>query len=383
MRSRMVQHAWNRCAGTLLLLIAVGCGSSGPDGTAGGNGASGGNGSPDGNGEAPGGADAASNNATRPTTSGGTGAGATEEAGALDAANPSVDAGSSAEGGSPSRDAALDAARDGATAVDASSADGPDADSGAGVCAGGQTFAASNMGSHVPTMDFGWVQFSTRSPNQLVGLDTTLIVPAMPPPSGTLFLWPGIQPDGIGSMDLPINNGVLQSVLTWGPTCAPNAPNNAPYASWWISGQYVNTNLAMTSPEFAMYGGCHGGPGMDVAVGDSLDISMTLSGTDWTQTVTDAQSGKSITYTIDMMGQVQDIGEFVIENAGQNPVTDVTFTQTTLTFATPEAASCQPQFRGANDYFSAPQASVDGMHCCVSKIILRAQGVAATSPDSP
>jgi hypothetical protein len=184
-------------------------------------------------------------------------------------------------------------------------------------------------------------------------------------------------------MDLPINNGVLQPVLTWGPTCAPNAPNGNPYASWWISAQYVNTNLAMTSPEFPMYGGCHGGPGMDASVGDSLNISMTLNGESWTQTVTDAQSGESVSYAIDMMNQIQDIGEFVIEGDSQEPVSDVIFTSTTLTFASSQPTACQPQFRGTNDYFSAPQASVDGLHCCIQKIILRAQGVPATSPDAP
>ena len=108
---------------------------------------------------------------------------------------------------------------------------------------------------------------------------------------------------------------------------------------------------------------------------------MVLNGTDWVQTVTDAQSGKSVNYTIDMMGQVPDRAEFSIEE--YLPTTDVIFTSTTLTFSTSQPASCQPYSRGTNDYFSAPQASADGLHCCIDKIILRVQGVAATSPDSP
>ena len=64
------------------------------------------------------------------------------------------------------------------------------------------------------------------------------------------------------------------------------------------------------------------------------------------------------------------------------PVEDVVFTQTVLTFATP-VTSCQPNTRGPNDYFSPPQASSDGLHCCISKVILRAKGVAATTPNTP
>jgi hypothetical protein len=71
------------------------------------------------------------------------------------------------------------------------------------------------------------------------GLHTTMTVPEKPPPSGTLFLWPGLQPLPGGKNYNPIGNGVLQPVLMWSGTCAPTAPSS--YASWWISAQYVNT----------------------------------------------------------------------------------------------------------------------------------------------
>jgi hypothetical protein len=122
---------------------------------------------------------------------------------------------------------------------------------------------------------------------------------------------------------------------------------------------------------------------MDVEVGDSLDIAMTLSGENWLQTVTDARSEQSVSYTIAMLGQAQNTAEFVIEQDSASPVSDVIFTSIQLTFASPQPSSCQPVARGTNDYFSAPQASSDGLHCCIAKVILRAEGVAATSADSP
>lgn len=65
------------------------------------------------------------------------------------------------------------------------------------------------------------------------------------------------------------------------------------------------------------------------------------------------------------------------------PVTDVIFTSTVITFAAPSAESCQPSQRGMTDYFSAPQSSPDGTKCCISRIVLRAQGVAPTSQNGP
>ena len=130
-------------------------------------------------------------------------------------------------------------------------------------CAGGTTGKASDAtgAMSTPVNGYGDVEFDISTQTQIVGLHTTLTVPAKPPASGTLFLWPGLQPLPGGKNYDPIGNGVLQPVLTWGGTCAPTAPNS--YASWWISAQYVNTYGTDQG-----YTGCHGGQGMDVAVGD-------------------------------------------------------------------------------------------------------------------
>ncbi|MBN1654748.1 MAG: hypothetical protein JXA30_13335 [Deltaproteobacteria bacterium] len=49
----------------------------------------------------------------------------------------------------------------------------------------------------------------------------------------------------------------------------------------------------------------------------------------------------------------------------------------------PEPEACVPGTQGVDDYFSPPRVSSDGKTCCFSKIILRAKGIAATSPNTP
>lgn len=300
---------------------------------------------------------------------------------------------SSNDGSSPSStidastdDAASSASPDGASDTDANTDSavaspvdgGVDGAATSSACAGGTVGKASDaMGAmETPVNGYGDVEFNISTQTQIVALHTTLTVPAKPPASGTLFLWPGLQPLPGGKDYNPIGNGVLQPVLTWGGTCAPTAPSN--YASWWISGQYVNTYGSDQG-----HTGCLGGQGMDVAVGDPLDIAMTLSGTTWNQIVVDRQTGSMATFDIDMDGQAQDWGIFTIESDGSEPISDVVFTSTTLTLAAADSAGCQPSTRGQDDYFAAPQSSTDGKSCCVSKIILRAKGVAATTPNAP
>ena len=108
--------------------------------------------------------------------------------------------------------------------------------------------------------------------------------------------------------------GVLQPVLTFGPTCAPNQVAEqikTPYFGWAISAQYVNT-----IGSFSGYTGCLGGDFMAVNPGDILAIEMKLlNGTTstWFQKVTSSATKKSVEYTIDMKGQKQGWAEYVIE----------------------------------------------------------------------
>ena len=250
------------------------------------------------------------------------------------------------------------------------SAGGAKSTGGASSTTGCYTAPATQIGSQAPggrVTGYGTVLIAVNSTHQIVNLQTTMVVPPKPPASGTLFLWPGLQPNG-ANFD-PINNGVLQPVLTWGPACAPGTQPRA-YSTWWISGQYVNTNGNVPG-----YTDCNGGPIMSVNVCDTLDMGIALSGTVWTQTVTDVQTGKAVTYSLDMMNQAQNLAYFVIEEYSSVPVSEVIFTNTTLTFGSPDAADCKVNFRGQNDYVSTPVASADGLRCTIDQIILRAQGI--------
>ncbi len=87
----------------------------------------------------------------------------------------------------------------------------------AGNSGGGGNSGAGGLGPEAPggrVSGFGTVLISASSTNQITRLQTEMVVPPEPPASGTLFLWPGLQPGG-ANFD-PINNGVLQPVLTLG-----------------------------------------------------------------------------------------------------------------------------------------------------------------------
>jgi hypothetical protein len=265
--------------------------------------------------------------------------------------------------------------RGGTTSTGGSDATGGSAATGGTENSGGSTGCytepAQQIGTQAPSVTvsgYGTVMIWAKAPRQVVWLQTTIVVPPKPPASGTLFLWPGIQPNGANFQ--PIDNGVLQPVLTWGPACAPGRQPRA-YSTWWISGQYVNTNGDLPG-----YTDCNGGPIMSVDVCDTLDIDIALSGSIWTQTVTDEQTNETVTYDIDMLDQSQNIVYFVIEEYSSTPVSEVIFTDTTIAFDSPDAADCRVYMRGQADYVSTPAASSDGLQCSIQQIILRAEGIA-------
>jgi hypothetical protein len=210
---------------------------------------------------------------------------------------------------------------------------------------------------------------SSGNRNRIVELKTTLTVPPEPAPFGILFLWPGLQPVPDSPTFLPIDDGVLQPVLTWGDSCAPNDQPPV-YSTWWISAQYVNT--VGNQPDFM---GCLGGPGISVNVGDTLEIDMRLTGMVWRQNVTDLQTGESASFSKDMMGQAMNEADFVIEEDASAPVSIVVFSDTTITFASPDDADCKLTQRGQTDYVSVPEPSADGTSCYVQQMILRAEGI--------
>ena len=308
-----------------------------------------------------------------------------------DASEPTPSTGTDSDGGGqPTLEVEMDAGPSGSSGDGSAQSQSPDAasdpssdaapadDDAGSPCSGGQALSPSDAPSVMASTDYAAVKWIVAGTTQLVGLWTTMIVPAKPTAmSGTLYVWPGVQPYSDSQNFNPIGDGILQPVLSVGPTCAPGAPND--YASWWISGQYVNVSSSAAGPT-----GCLGGDGTDVAVGDSLDIAMTLSGTVWTQVVSDRQTGKSVQFPMDLKGQGQNWATLAIEvPSNLEPVSDAVFTATRLQFAASSPTSCQPSQHGPTDYFATPYVSADGKTCCVSRVILRAQGVAATTTNGP
>lgn len=228
-------------------------------------------------------------------------------------------------------------------------------------CAGG-TADPSPAATYVS--EHGFVELDTSIDNPIVAFSTSLVVPSQPPASGTLFLWPGLQPLPGGTNYQPIDNGVLQPVLTWGPTCAPNSPSS-PYADWWVSAQYVNTVGQATG-----FTGCQGGEGMTVPVGDTLLMTFTLNGTVWNQTVTSQTTGASVSYDIDLQGQSQHRAEFLIEGYSSTPNGSVQFGPSVITFSNPSAPSCHVLSQGSGDVVAVPVSSPDGRSCCIASVTL-------------
>ena len=225
-----------------------------------------------------------------------------------------------------------------------------------------------------PTNELGYeAEFYVGPPNQFVGLQTTLTVPSLPPvpttPGAALFLWPGIDPATNSVNFLPINDGVLQAVLSWGPSCAPT-PQPTPFTSWWISAQYVNTFGSDPG-----YSGCLSGNTMLVNPGDALLINISLDATSgvWTQTVTDANTNQTVVFSIDMQGQGQNWAYWAMESwYGATINTPVTFTNTTITFQSADTVGWCSSSQGANSayIYTPPTPQNSTMQCFIGSVVL-------------
>jgi hypothetical protein len=296
------------------------------------------------------------------SSAGGASAGGAAGSGNLGGAGGSVGGSAGQSGGGAAGTAGGGSGNVGGAAGSGGSAQSP--------CDGGKVGTDSSMLR--TTGGYGSVKYQLPTSNHIVELKTVLKVPKKPMAMGTLFIWPGLQWLG-GPDPAREGNGVLQPVLTWGTSCQMGSMS---YNEWWIAGMYVNISTGAAGPS-----GCAGGDTMNVVVADALDIDIALSGTTWKQTVTDEQTMKTVDFSIDLKGQAQNWAIWDIEQpygGAVAPPEDVVFTDSVISFASP-ATSCQPNDRGANDYFSAPVVSADGLHCCIAKITLRAAGVPATT----
>ncbi|HKP60944.1 MAG TPA: hypothetical protein VJV78_29645, partial [Polyangiales bacterium] len=212
------------------------------------------------------------------------------------------------------------------------------------------------------------IMYNLKAPNTISRFETIMTVPKVPTTKGTLFIWPGLQHSG-GADPGRVGNGVLQPVLTWGPSCNPKAPRKgSDYMGWWISAMYVNISTSAAGP-----GGCAGGDAMDVGVGERLYIDFAVKGMAWTQSVVNLANMKKVDFTIDLKGQDQNWAIWDIETpTSSRPAEDTLFEKSVLTFTSP-VTSCQPTSAPEVDYFSAPILSTDGLHCCIEKMILKAK----------
>lgn len=207
--------------------------------------------------------------------------------------------------------------------------------------------------------------YEVKPPNRIVSFKTTMVVPKTPTQRSTLFIWPGLQHRG-GADPARIGNGVLQPVLTWGPSCSRTASNSR-YENWMIAAMYVNLGGA------AGPSGCASGEGLQAEVGARLFIDMSLNGTAWSQSITNLADKKKVDFTFDLKGQDQNWAIWDIETPGAaRPAEDTIFEDSVITAAQP-LTSCEPTYAAEVDYFSAPVLSPDGLHCCIDKIILKQQ----------
>jgi hypothetical protein len=73
---------------------------------------------------------------------------------------------------------------------------------------------------------------------------------------------------------------------------------------------------------------------------------------------------------------------FEIElKSNAKPIEDAIFEKVVLTMKAPEPGACALNNGGMNDYASQSRVSTDSLHCCFERIVLRADGVPASSKD--
>jgi len=210
--------------------------------------------------------------------------------------------------------------------------------------------------------------FHVSAQNEVIQLHTRLRVPERPASQGTLFLWPGLQPYGRNFQ--PIDNGVLQPVLTWGKSCAPGE-QPALYSTWWVSAQYVNTYGHEPG-----YTGCLGGSVMAVRPGEILNELMWLDGTKWHQVVTNESTGEHVDFVIDMKGQAQTEIIFEIESWASASIDDVEFLGTEFTMRNPEPNACLPLKPNSAEVVFGISANPQGTVCHIDRIVLSLHTVA-------
>ncbi|KAJ3867435.1 hypothetical protein EV359DRAFT_78593 [Lentinula novae-zelandiae] len=112
---------------------------------------------------------------------------------------------------------------------------------------------------------------------EFVSMSGDMIVPDLPTPGGTPYVWPGVQS----------GNGVLQAVL------------DGSSGVWWIGDGFYGT------PSLAW------GNGFNVNPGDTVHFTFSSSGTTWTCTL--SSGSLSASTTLDITGNTMNRAIFAVE----------------------------------------------------------------------
>jgi hypothetical protein len=223
------------------------------------------------------------------------------------------------------------------------------------------------------------VTMAVPPPNQIIGFQTTTVVPPLPAASSDssayIDYWPGLDPSPSSANFLPINNGVLQPVLNF----------FTPFSSWIAASIYDNT-YGTIPPIIEGYQTAHpdqvdgnnnfnGFHNFTVLPGDVIVENLVLDQTTgyWTVTLTDSTSNQSNTLVMNMQGQGQNIAYFALEIWNGMPMNSpAIFTDSTITFASPDTAGiCAISLGQANNYVMTPPGlDSTGTKCSIAEVVL-------------
>ncbi|KIK68558.1 hypothetical protein GYMLUDRAFT_154392 [Collybiopsis luxurians FD-317 M1] len=169
---------------------------------------------------------------------------------------------------------------------------------------------------------------------EFVSMSGTMIVPDLPTPGGTPYVWPGVQS----------GNGVLQAVL------------DGRSGTWWIGDGFYGT------PSLPWGNGFNVNPGAEVA------FTFTSSGTTWTCTL--SSGGQTASTTLAITGNTMNRAIFAVElydvdfNFGP-----VTYRNIQITATTAASGWCNSSPPHLGTYpFSVTGVSASGNTCRISQI---------------
>jgi hypothetical protein len=218
-------------------------------------------------------------------------------------------------------------------------------------------------------------------PNQIIDFQTTTVAPTLPPASSNnsayIDYWPGLEPLTNSVNYLPTNGGLLQPAMLvgasaqgWGGNSSYYNSNGVPPIVEGAIGNQGNS-AAVGDNNFNNPGSPNG---FTVLPGDVIAEDMVLDQTtgDWTVNFTDTTSNRSNTLILNMQGQGQNFAIFALETWYGMPLNNpVIFTNSTLTFASPDTTGICTSSGPSNNYVTTPPTlDSTGTKCSIAEVIL-------------